>query len=455
MGFQIPLELKSFFINTARSLREGHEDRALQQFNEFAAQNFLVAHRIHGRLWQLMDQPESIDIARHALWTQPGLAPTNKKIQAIEEVYNALLDEYGYVAPPPPSIPENVKRVEMPAFFDCGFDPRFSEDGEYLLPTAKKGRLVSFIEWVASIVFSLRAYLSLNPDERALRQMVLSLAKTEKAWTNCTEYHSTDIYHSHEFDNVRIYEREFLTKASNCYKAFHPQPNAPWTLYPRELLDPIHKINKPQAEQQRAKHLARPGWQNADLSRIGTSGFWRLGEGMYTIHTRSGRIEHLDKHAFKYVPHYIFIHAIEESANRLKIAMRTYRSTIASMSTDIKCTKSFAAFKEKLLRQSEDFNNAWNAYVNSHELVKEVQETFSTIDPYKQLYDHEKRRWETTKPLSHAELSQITRKEDSPTYWKERYESAGYEMLRELVKSAFPDSLNGRMLLAYDETSAL
>lgn len=452
MTLPLSPDLKNSLISTAQAFREGDEAVALRYFHSASAQDPQVANQIYRQLWEVMHCPNIVDFGRHALWNQNGqTAPLSKKTQAVEDVLKMLIEQAG--TPNSPSLPAGVKPVIMPAFFDCGLDPRFSFDGNYLLPSLKNGfSLNSFrrtiSEWIAYLEFFLRAHLSLNPEERALRQMILAVSKVENAWTKSTQFTFTEQYEA--IQSVFVEQREFLEKASGLYQMLHLNPNAPARLYPCELLVPLHHINKPQSESDK-KNATVPGKENGDLSRCARWGYWRLRKEMYDVYNPSRRRELLDLHDLHYVPHYIFTNATGKPADNLKAALREYRAELASIVIDQKCARSFQACKEKLLPKLEAFHIAWNRHTDSHELLKEVNEVFSRMDPYKTSHDYKKWKMEMSNLPCFADLymQYVMRFYDSSHYWENRYDHEAYDSLKKIVLRDFPQSHNARLLRAH------
>ncbi len=311
--------IKNSLISSARSLREGDELSALNHFRTVCTQNPEIAGRVYGRLWEVMERPDRIDFGKAAFWNTEGLtAPVPKKTEAIEDILKTLLEQSRIAPPPSLPLPPGAKPLNgFHFFFDCGFDPRFSTDGDYLLPVESKSwewLRKQIGQWAAYLEFICRAYCSFDPEERKLRQMILTCAKIEKAWGDQTKSTFTE-----EYDGpypVFALEHAFLNKASEFYQMLHPgSPSAP-RLYPSETLQAIHSINKPQASYWR-KERAVPGFENGDLSRCSIWGLWRLNEGLYSVYNQQEKRTirfAIDPHEFRYVPHYIFIHAIEEQS---------------------------------------------------------------------------------------------------------------------------------------------
>ncbi|MBS0604586.1 MAG: hypothetical protein JSS60_06060 [Verrucomicrobia bacterium] len=444
-------ELKNSLIATAVSLREGDERSALHNFRRVCAQSPDVANLVYGRLWEVMHRPTfHTDFGRAAFWNQDGLtAPLAKKTRAIEEVLKSLIQESRVPLQAAP-LPPGAKEVNIPSFFDCGFDPRFSTEGDYLLPPqeSSSGWLSETIqEWTAYIEFLLRAYFSSDPEERAVRQMILSCSKAERAWGTQTSHTFTEDYEG--IHTVFALEHDFLNQASEFYKKTHPGSCAATDrLYPSELLRGLHHIYKPQADYWSAQ-AATPDWENGDLSRCGSWGLWRLREEMYTVYNeRERRMSSLDRQEFRYVPHYLFIHATAQPASELKTALRQYRAELAAMIIDQKCARSFAACKEKLMPKMQAFHSAWESFAKSHELMKEANAVFSKEDHYKPMYDQGK--WE-------AALSQIPFFEklyeaynihfhSHSNYWHDYYMGKGYASLKQSMQRDFPASPSARLL---------
>ncbi len=448
-------DLKNALILTARSLREGDELSALNHFRTVCTQNPEIANRVYGRLWEVMERPDRIDFGKAAFWNADGqTAPFPKKTKAIEDILKTLLDQSRIAPPPSPPLPPGAKPLNgFHFFFDCGFDPRFSTDGNYLLPVESiswEWLCKQIGQWAAYLEFTCRAYCSFDPEERKLRQMILSCAKIEKAWGDQTKHTFTEEYEG--IYSVFALEHAFLNRTSQFYQMLHPASPPSTRLYPSEALQAIHSINKPQASYWR-KELAAPGLENGDLSRCGIWGLWRLSKGRYDVYNqREKRHIRLDQHELRYVPHYIFIHAIEEPSCALKTAIREYRQELSSLITDQKCARSFASCKEKLLSKMHALHTAWDGYVNSHELLKEVNTVFSKQDHYKPLHDNE--LWETQ--MSHIPFFSTLYKtynlhvHDAGAYWHDHYRDEGSSHLKQAIQRDFPNTLSARLLRAYD-----
>jgi hypothetical protein len=454
MPSALTVGLKNSLIATARAFREGDEAAAWGHFTAASAQNPHIANQIYGRLWEVMQSPNIVDFGQHAFWNQQGqTAPLSKKTQAVEDVLKQWIQQAGMTLPPAAPLPAGAIPVLMPAFFDCGLDPRFSFDGDYLLPTGQQFNWNTFCQtirqWIAYLEFSLRAYLSPNAEERNLRQMILSLAKAEHQWTKATQFTFTKSYELPQ--HVFTSQREFLDQASALYQAVHPTANAPKRQYPNQLLVPIHNINKPQDESDH-RSVALPGWENGDLSRCAREGYWRLRKEMYRVYNETSRQSvELDQHNLRYVPHYIFIQATEQPAQQLKIALRDYRSELSSIINDPQSARSLQSCKQRLFTKLEAFHSAWNQYVSSHELLTEVNAVFSQHDPYKMSHEYKKWKMQMSKIPFFSELHfQYTCSFYGRShYWESEYDHLGYEALKQIVVQNFPQSANAQLLRSY------
>ncbi|MBI2811747.1 MAG: hypothetical protein HYX67_13100, partial [Candidatus Melainabacteria bacterium] len=356
----MPINANNSLISTARFLREQDEQTALNHFLAVGRQSPEIENQVYRRLWEVMDRPNThADFGRAAFWNRDHQsAPLSKKTQAIEDILNTLSER---PARTEPNIPEGAKKVDLDAFHDCGFDPRFDPKGDYQLPQAKFSFSAWASEWIAYIEFTLRAHFSLDPAERALRQMILSTARTESQFSKYTQ--SAFVRESgfgSDISNTFTSEHEFFNQTSDLFKTALPPAHTASRLFPSELLKASHSLAKPQAYYWDKSHL-RPGNQNGDLSRCAHVGLWRLREEMYIGH--GGR---LDQFEYRFVPHYIFNHATNARSEELKTAMRSYRTTLSSLVVDQKCARSFAVCKEKLLPSLATFNTAWQNYVDSH-----------------------------------------------------------------------------------------
>ena len=339
----LSIEAKAALIDTARSLWNRDEPAAL-----------LHLDRLNPQL-----KSEVSDI----LTNDSSLAD---KIKAVEKI---LSSHFPIHTPPssPKETPLGARTVEIKAWYDCGFDYRFSFEGDFLLPPTRNSWYQASKNYIAYLEFQSRSMLASAPEECAIRQLLLASAKAELAWARTTAKTFTVAFDHTNFSV--ICERDFLESVSKLYQFFHP--HATGRLYPDEVLNPIHSINCPQGTSF-DKRRARPGWENYDLRRTVSAGFWRLNSEMYTD---------LDRIEYNYVPHYLFIDAVHASSDGVKNAIRELRCEITAISVDFPCARSVQVLRGRLLPKLNAFHVAWTAYINSHDLLQEVQAIFSFYRP--------------------------------------------------------------------------
>lgn len=397
-----------------------------------------VKNKIYEQMWQLMGGP-SKPLSVEKIFGNPD-TPTQKKIEAVEKVIIEdvlhIPKEYGQ-----PILPINVVKVIMPSFWDAGFDPRFDEGGNYLLP-GKRSMMQMIVETFAYCLFVFKAYCSPWSEERQLRKGILAGASLEKMWSSYyVRFLVKDIDDPCQ-NWISLAEYDFLESAGDILKKLDPSVALPPRPFPREVIFPIHAMNRPQ-EVKRLDDQELPGKENLDLARCGMS-FARLSKDMYILEPEGKEKLTLDTLEFDYVPHYLFVDATRKSAGSLKLACRELRQQIAETTTDFKCAFSFASCQEKLRPIFERFERAWNEYAASHELLKENQIVWSQYDYRAEEYAALR---EETK-LSRKEADECRRKKDRPS-------EQAYEVCQEVVKKdyivAHSFSNTGRFLKARDE----
>ena len=436
----ISIEARNILVDTANCLRNQDESAARAHFSRLEPQ---AQHAVYHRLWEVMGQPQThSDFGRAAFWNQDAqTAPLLQKLRAVEQ---------GLVTPPNEErprrqampIPSGASPVLLKCFNDCGFDPRFDFSGDYMNPPPESLTCwETLVSWITYIEFTLRSYFSFDPEERAFRQMLLASAKAELAWAKQTESTFIDSYDTRT--HVWIREYDFLESASEFYKQLHPEQEG--RLYPHELLVPIHMINHPQDGDWRwGKDRAEPNWENGDLSRCGSWGYWRLREEMYVYANRNRPL--IDPVEYHYVPHYLFIRATAAPSDALKTALREYRAALSSITTDAKCARSFETCKQQLLPKIEAFHTAWTNYIQSHELLQEVQAIFSKADPYRDEYDHNRKKIPSFSTQFTEKIREIFHDDEQG-----RLHDEGYKSLERTVLRDFPHSHSARLLTAFAE----
>jgi hypothetical protein len=339
-------------------------------------------HKIYERLWQVMDSPSVDKYGEKAFW---GLdTPVQKKIEAVEKV----ITEDAEPIPVPVKLPrpKNSVEVKMQASWDTGFDPRFTIDGHFLIVPQRSLRQVvsAIVGFVAYCIFVIKSYCSYSREERNVRKEILTAASLERVWSS---YYVRALVNNMDdpcLHWIPLAEHDFLEAASYLYRRLNPSSSYAVRLFPREVLLPIHCMNKPQDPNWTIDKI-QPGLENLDLAKTGIS-FYRLSKGAYTLELQGEQKHSFDTLEYDYVPHYLFIHVTQPSAEALKLACRDLRQQIAGTTTDFKCAFSFAQCKAKLKPAFTRFSQAWQEYVHAHELLAEAQEVLCRQDYYAEEY---------------------------------------------------------------------
>lgn len=447
--------VRSQLTETARALYERNETAAGQAIQQLSP---LLQNKIYFKLWEAAGSPTPetrpdiahADFGRLAFLNQEGrTAPLQQKIRAVETVLTNLVEDALRNQQTVPEAPLAGERVHLNCFYDCGFDPRFSEDGNVYLaqPERSWSEFITTIqEVVATILFTLKAYLSCNSEERNLRQLILSCKQLER---QCSSY-AYDAHVTSSFDGRSIAlfptaEHDLFEKLSSLFKAVHPDEVHPPRLFPSELLHSIHTINKPQTHTWEADWAAPLPWDNGDLNRSARWGLFRLCSGVYDHPTRMDRFEN------GFVPHYIFIHAIKESSADLKSACRSLRASLSEITTDMSSAASLDACKERISPEIERLKACWDRYVQSHEILTEVQSVFSQADHFAKA--HEVHRWESYIPsfLMDAYRQYSCDHYGTSHYYSDQASEQGYESMKAAFNGPFNETRTGRFLAAREQ----
>ena len=255
--------------------------------------------------------------------------------------------------------PEEIK-VNQTAFYDLGFDPDFSVDGNifYKKQSCYKDQPgFIFFHFLIKTVYNAIKYFMQTPEERTFQKLV----KMEKIWhesglENGMLYPSDNdlkgVWQSQTMpDMCYLREYQFFKKMSQI-------DNSPKT-YAADLLRPLHLFNRPQSPSEDNKEQILKGecLRNRDVARLERWGFSLLGN-----------------HVEQPISHKEFLEAINIPADQLKLAIRDLRAVIRK--------KNYKEFTNKL----ENFRKAWGGYINSHELLKDLSALYSQGDYFEELY---------------------------------------------------------------------
>lgn len=290
--------------------------------------------------------------------------------------------------------------VTYSGHYDCGFDPRFTFDGEnFNTKKLHKG----WKERCAFVKFKFLAYFSFSSTKRKQFKAVLKCAKTEYAlakvdrkWCafgkNYMEIGKRHSEKEHDF---------FEASSALCKVMSRPgiKENLPLRLFPIEILTPIHAINKPQNPLETFENLQKEKLeedalkifgekpikerrQNGDLGRLTPFGFSVLSPDCK------------QKEKKKYVEHVEFIEQIQPASDELKKAVRSFRKFIYNTTSNTEKRKDFKAWSSKLDSKTQRLQEAWQNYYLSHELLTKSQKIFEEADIYKNFYKHKGKKRE-------------------------------------------------------------
>ena len=259
--------------------------------------------------------------------------------------------------------------VEQTAFYDLGFDPDFSIDGNvFYKQQASFALFYSILKMVRNVVKYFLKILQGKifqdiPEKKAFQELM----KIEKIWQKTAQ--AKGMLYPVDTDNLNkvfwqvkapyicsLKEHQFFHQLSKLASIKESTKQ----VYASELLKPLHNFNRPQVpSSQSKKHILEQKdreVRNVDVARMGLWGFILLGN-------QGKGISHKD-----------FLESIDIAGNRLKQTIRDLRFVLRR--GDAK------AFNEKL----HIFKLDWNAYVKSHPLLKELAVVYSQKNFFEETY---------------------------------------------------------------------
>lgn len=300
--------------------------------------------------------------------------------------------------------PEKIK-VTQTAFYDLGFDPDFSVDGNvfYKQPSLyEKQSSFNFFRFLISKVYNSIKYFLQTPKERAFQELI----KIEKSWHKAGlekgMLHPCDdnlkgLWQSQAMPNM-CYLREY-----QFFKKLSEIDNFP-EIYAADLLRPLHLFNRPQSpsEDSREKILKGECLENRDVARLGKWGFSRLSN--YTEQP---------------LTHKEFLEAINISGDRLKLAIRHLRSVVREQN-----------YKEST-EALKIFRNSWNNYINSHSLLKDLSAVYSQEDYFAEVYKAHEEDYQKMKNRVFSNESEFFENREKSAGKIRQLSDAAYERLKE------------------------
>lgn len=261
--------------------------------------------------------------------------------------------------------------VSLTAYYDFGFDPDFCPKGNCFYKTQPSVRffqlLIKMIRHVTNTLFLQK------PEEKPFQELFRELVKIEKLWQKAAQaqgmlYPPSGLEYNDLGERKAVWigkapliwelrEHQFfqqLSKIANINKLENEKLE---NRYPSELLQAIHKFNRPQAPLARNKeNILNGNVQNQDVARLNGIGFELLANNV-------------DNHEQKYfIDQPSFLKAIDTPGDHLKHAVRELRIAIRQ--------ENYKVFKEKF----HTFQLCWKEYITSHTLLEELSSVYSKED---------------------------------------------------------------------------
>ena len=274
-------------------------------------------------------------------------------------------------------IPEKIE-VSQTAFYDLGFNPSFSIDGNffYKKPAYDQQPFKSdFFHSLITSVYKIIKYFSQTSEQKAFQELV----KIEKIWHQAS-LEKGMLYPPNE-DNLLEMTWQLKTMPYMCYfrewqffQKLSKIDNSPkiWQffqkllkignspkIYAADLLRPLHYFNRPQVPSEDSKERILRGdcLINRDVARLERWGFHLLGN-----------------HTEQPLSHKEFLEAINVPGEQLKLSVRDLRASIRAQN-----------YKE-FIKAKNIFRDAWNNYINSHSLLKDLSILYSKKDYFAASY---------------------------------------------------------------------
>ncbi len=369
---------------TVLSFERNDSAAALEHMRNLCVLSKELESKVYYHLWRLChaDPSAGHEFGREAFWNLSQVSNGLRRL-AVEAAFNEIVPCSAPLAAAKSekssvSLPPGAVEVWMPAFHDCGFDPRFSVEGTYYFPLDGDVEKKEFppiaalepppwwqyvLEKVLGKTIAHSVISCLGGKEYLLQRSISAAVALEERWSDvaCKGFVQAPSRGSQRYiQGIKLSEHAFFEQIEDLYRQLMPQGDSRGRLFPSELLQVIHAVNHPQDANWLPECARQEGWENLDLCRM--SAFVRMDHGLY------GTMG-IDPKQHGYVNHYDLIQSIKEPAASLKEAVRELRSTLLQ----IKREGSLPSTREKLTVCLTKLNTCWNQYVHSHELLTEAQ----------------------------------------------------------------------------------
>ena len=310
--------------------------------------------------------------------------------------------------------------VKQTAFYDLGFDPSFSEDGNFFY---QERSLAFFVRSIIRVLCRIK-YFIFPPQIASVPKEFHQLVQIEKNWQKAAQAEGM-LYKADNNDFNKAFwqlkspficelkEHQFLKQLSHIASLRNKT-------YASELLKPLHAFNRPQKPSSQSKmHILAENGENSDIGRLSSWGFSLLGD-------------HTKEYKNFYIKHRDFLHAIDTPGDKLKRSVRELRTVIRQ--------QDYHAFNEKL----KVFEAHWDEYVGSHELLKTLSSMYSQESFFENKYQEQEELYqEMQNPHVYAEnnfLMNLSQKISSAFNYQE-----GSERIYKGILSKLPDSSTAKL----------
>jgi len=211
-----------------------------------------VRSQIYFKMWTVMNRPTNAglpDEYGQNIFLNPNTS-MHDRIKAVEKV---ILEDINSPVTLSPIRPENFVAVTRQEFYDTGFDPRFTIDGNFMeVPQRSLGQIASaIVRFVAYCIFVAKSYLSFS-EERQFRQTILKAAFFEQVLSSyCVRAFREDLndpWAKWLPEWIPLAEHDFLETAGDLYKKVLEIKDESRP-FPSEVISPIHCIINPRYQQ--------------------------------------------------------------------------------------------------------------------------------------------------------------------------------------------------------------
>jgi len=252
--------------------------------------------------------------------------------------------------------------VHQQGFFDLGFDPDFSVDGNVFYkkqPPYKEQPNFNFFYSLIKTVYNFIKYFLQTPEKRAFQELI----EIEKIWQKVAQAEGILYPEDTEDFNKYFWQRKapfiYELKENQFFKQLSKIASinsSTKEVYSSELLKPVHSFNRPQNPFPSKEDILN---QKDTDEKIHSKDAARLGRWGFVLLTNHG--EHC-------IIHKDFLESVDEAGNQLKLSIRELRLAIRK--------RDYKEFNEKL----EAFKQNWNEYIKSHPLLEELSVVYSKED---------------------------------------------------------------------------